>query len=322
MSKTQNITNTVDIDSLYQQAEEQYQTRRKEEAAGYQRDPNILKLKVGATYKGRFVINGKDPGNSRISYSQVAFTSVNGRPVYLGRSPSDLKIKDDILSKVGWAEYQKAKANGSDKDPNAPYKKLMPKRKEAINFYLHEVENDDSQKDKIGTVVILEFPAQLTKDKKTDQQVPSSAILKKIEQGLHGDKAKKIGQLAWLKPGVKNGRSFIVKVTEKQKYPNYDESEFDESEDLGLSDDQIKDIIMNKTHDLTKIIPELKSQEEIKELLDTHYFGTTANSEDELDSDEIPDTNDDDEVIPGLGKELNKGSSSDDDLDDVNLDDL
>ena len=68
-----------------------------------------------------------------------------------------------------------------------------------------------------------------------------------------------------------------------------------------------------KVHDLNEFLPETKTQEELKQILDEHYFGTSAAVEDEL-KDELPSTDDDDEIPMG-----NNTSSSDD---DINLDDI
>ena len=95
-----------------------------------------------------------------------------------------------------------------------------------------------------------------------------------------------------------------MKVTEKDKYPNYSGSKWADAKDLGLKEDQIKDIIFNKAHNLLEFVPKTLSQEELKAILDKHYFCNSANTEDEVDTDsDLPDTGDDD-IIPGLGKKF------------------
>jgi hypothetical protein len=313
---------SLSLDELLEQQEKGYEENTKAET--FQLDPRILKFKAGGTYTGRFVVNGKDPMNSRIAYSEYAFKSpVDGTYVYAGRDPCDERDENgrpkigqdkEIVNKTKWAEYKKAKDEGTDKDQNAPYKLLNNKRKEMVNFYLHKVEGDEAAQAKVGQVLVIRYPAQRMKDKKTDQMVPSSDILKKIESGLRGDKAKKIGKLAWKLD--KTGRSFTIKVTEKGGYLNYSDSEFEDAEDLGLSAKQIEDIINNKAHNLLEFIPEVKPQDELKEILDIHYFGTSASPEDEVDDSELPEDDEDDQ-IPGLGK-----SKSDKDDEEFDLSDL
>ncbi len=97
--------------------------------------------------------------------------------------------------------------------------------------------------------------------------------------------AKKIGTKA-LDLSSK-GKSLIVKVTEKAGFHNYGETMFDDSEDLGLSAAKIQEIL-NSVHDLNEFIPEVKSADDIRKLLDIHWFGNSASSDDELNEDEVP----------------------------------
>ena len=247
---------------------------------------DFLQLKKDCTYYGRIVPNMAKVADTFVTWEEIGFMSKTSAKKYIsaGRAPRDMNVQKDIWSKIQWDEYTKYKEAGDTAAMESTYA-LIPKRKQAVNFYLHKVVGkDDDAKGKIGTVVKLRYPAQINNKTK----LPSSAIYLKIHNALYDpERSKKIGGRAFdLGP---NGRSLVVRVTEKKNYNNYDESEFDEAEDLGLSAEEIKTITAS-AHDLTESIPALKSQEELKDLLDEHWFGVDANSEDNLDDDDVKNT--------------------------------
>jgi len=296
------MTNVKDLLAKLEKATEQVSatedSKRKEDKSTT--DSRILTLKKGVTYTGRLMLNLKDDlknvDDSIITYEEWAFNSpVTGEYVNGGRAPSDLRVKNDILTKTKWDEYKKAKEAGTEKDQGG-WKLLNTKRKQLVNFYLHAVDGEDSAaKEKIGTIVVLRYPAQFNKDKK-----PSSDIYKVISEARE-DK-KRFGQKIF--DLTSRGRSLIIKVTEKAGYNNYSSTKFDDAEDLGLTLDQIG-ALHESVHDLNEFVPEVKSQDEIRALLDEFYFGKNANLEDEVEHDELPD---DDDQLPGV-------ESSDEDTD-------
>jgi hypothetical protein len=240
-------------------------------------DPRVLTFKKGATYKGRLLYNEKDVDNTFVSYEDVGFTSKSGNSeyVFLGRSPTNagVPIKNDLIRKTQWDEYKKAKDSGDEVGAKAACV-LIPSRKQLVNFYLHEVEGDDKAKEKVGQVVVLKYPARVDKDKK-----PSSEIYKIVFDGVFGEKAKKIGGKAFdLSP---DGRSLEIKVGAKGDWNTYSAS-FDDADDLGLSDKEIAEKF-NQVHDLTEFVPAVKSDEEIRQLLDEHWFVKNASLEDDID---------------------------------------
>lgn len=113
----------------------------------------------------------------------------------------------------------------------------------------------------------------------------------------------------------------IIKVTEKAGYNNYSETTFDDAESLGLNENQIREIL-NSAHDLTEFIPEVKSNQDIKNILDKHWFGTSSTPDDEMEEEpeietpkkkiNLTTTAADDEIPMGNSK-----STEDDDLDSL-----
>lgn len=275
MSKKPNPT----LAALLDQVEKVEEVKRKEDKSGGG-DPRVLNLKQGATYIGRFIF-AKTVDDTFVSYDEVGWQSFSsGEYVFAGRSPKDAGIKDDTLKKQQWEAYKKAKEVG-DKTGMDRACKLIPKRKQLANFYLHKVVNDDAQKSKEGTVVVFKYPAQLDKDGN-----PSSDIYKIIHSGIFGDKKVKIGIRAF--DLTDSGRSLIIEVTKKDNFNNYSQSSWDDVEGLGLSDEQIEKI-QGSIIELKELVPVMKSKEEIQKLLDDHFYCKNANTEDELKDDEKPD---------------------------------
>jgi hypothetical protein len=307
---------SLNLEDIINQVKAVEENKIQKEKGGYKGDPRILKFKKNCTYVLRLLPYIKDVNNTFITYKEVGFkSSVDGTYVYGGRSPQDAGIKDDLFKKTQWDLYSKAKERGDEVEQKASYK-LLPQRKQVVNSYLISVDGDDPDaKEKIGEVVAVPYPAQVDRE-----GVPISDIYKKIHSAIFGDMSKKIGAKAL--DLSEKGRSLIIKVTEKAGYNNYSETAFDDAEDLGLSPSQIKEIL-NKAHDLSEFIPEVKSQDEIQKILDKHWFGTSATPDDELEEEEV-------EVVSPKRKinlttkleddEIPMGKSKSDDLDD--LDDL
>ena len=306
---------SLNLEDIINQVKAVEETKIQKEKGGYKGDPRILKLKKNCTYVIRLIPYIKEVNNTFVTYKEIGFKSrVDGSYIYGGRSPQDAGIKEDLYKKTQWEHYSKAKERGDEAEQKASFK-LLPQRKQVVNAYLVSVDGDDPDaKEKIGDVVAVPYNAQVDRE-----GAPISDIYKKIHSAIFGDMAKKIGAKA-LDLSAK-GRSLIIKVTEKAGFNNYSETSFDDAEDLGLSETQIREIL-NKAHDLNEFIPEVKSQDEIQTLLDKHWFGTSASPDDELEPDEEEEktvapkkkldlsTSPDDDEIP-------MGKSKSDDLDDL-----
>lgn len=276
---------SYNLEDIINQVKQVEETSIQKEKGGYKGDPRLLTLKKNCTYIIRLLPNIKDAPNTFVTYKEIGFNSrVSGGFVYGGRSPQDAGLKKDLFKETQWEHYEKANAAGDEVEKKASYK-LLPQRKQLVNGYLVNVIGDDPEgKEKIGTNIVTKYPAQVDREGN-----PLSDIYKRIYSALYGDKAKKIGKKC-LDLGPE-GRSLIIKVTEKGGFNNYSETEFDESEDLNLSEKK-KEEILNSVHDLLEFIPEVKTPEEIKELLDKHWHGSSASLDDDLEAD------DDDEVKP------------------------
>lgn len=288
------------------------ETKVENEKGGFKGDERLLTLKKGCTYNIRLLPNIKDPDNSFVTYKEIGFVSrVTNQFVYGGRSPSDAGLgKDDLFKSTQWKHFSAAKDRGDDAESKASYK-LLPQRKQVINAYLVSVDGDDAEgKEKVGKVVVLKYNAQLNKE-----GLPVSDIFKRIHAAVWGDKAKKIGSRAF--DLSSRGRSLLIKVTEKAGYNNYSETEFEDAEDIGLSPERIQEI-MDSVYDLTEFVPEVKTPDEIKQILDTHWHGVSATPDDEVD-----ESDDDEEPVPVSRKsQKSKAKSDEKESTGDNLDDL
>lgn len=297
---------SLNLENILNQVKAVEETSIQKEKGGFKGDSRILKFKKNNTYVLRLIPYIKNINNTFITHKEVGFKSrVDGTYIFGGRSPQDAGIKEDLYKKTQWEHYSKAKEKGDEAEQKASYK-LLQQRKQSANAYLVSVEGDDEEaKEKIGQVVAVPYPAQVDREGK-----PISDIYKKIHSAIFGDLSKKIGAKA-LDLSSK-GRSLIVKVTEKAGFNNYSETTFDDAEDLGLSEEEMQKILQS-AHDLTEFIPAVKTQEEIQNILDKHWFGTSANLDDELDDNDedkpsspridLSSTPEDDEIPMGKTSE-------------------
>lgn len=295
---------SLNLEDIINQVKAVEETSIQKEKSGFKADPRILKFKKNCTYILRLMPYIKNVNNTFVTFKEIGFKSrVDGTYIYGGRSPQDAGLKEDLFKKTQWDHYSKAKEKGDEVEQKASYK-LLPQRKQYCNAYLVNVEGEDPDaKEKIGEVIAFPYPAQIDKN-----GAPVSDIYKKIHSAIFGDMSKKIGAKAL--DLSEKGRSLIVKVTEKAGYHNYSETAFDDAEDLGLNSEKIQELL-NKAHDLTEFVPEVKSAEEIKSILDKHWYGNVANPEDELDSEEetstpsidLTSTPEDDEIPMGKNSE-------------------
>ena len=292
----------IDLDKILNKVKDSEDTKLKQETASQESDPRLLSLKRGNKYTLRLLPNHHNTDDTFISYKDVGFTSrvEGGAFIYAGRSLSDAdpkQSKNDLIRKVQWDTYEKAKNAGDEQGKKDSYK-LIPNRKQLVNAYLVAVEGDDeNSKKKIGQDIVFRYPAGI--DNKTGE--PKSDILKVIHAGIFGEMAKKIGKRAF--DLTDKGRSLIVKVIEKGGFNNYGETRFDDAEDLNLSAEQIKKIY-ESTHNLQELVPPVKPNDEVQKLLDEHWWGTSASAKDEVD--------DEDDQIP-----MGNTKGGDDDLDDL-----
>ena len=282
-----------------------------ETASGYKADERLFQPKQGNTYYFRLLWETPESGSEVFRYyKDISMNSrTTGQYLYLGRAlqDADPKQKDnDIIHKTQMDAYTKAKKE-NDADLKKAANKLWPQRKALVNIYIHKVIGDDQEV--VGKVLAWKFGANI--DNNTGEA--KGDVYVAIDEALTGERKEGIGKRAFDLSA--NGRSFKLKVSTAvlengTKVPNYKGSSFEDPADIGVDKTKEK-AIRAQAHDLKLFIPAVKSNDEIKKILDEHWFGTSASPEDEV---EDPTKEDDDDEIP-------MGDSGSDELEDLLADD-
>ncbi len=293
-----------DLDSILNQVKETNNKQVEAATSGtYKEDERLLRPKIGHTYYLRLLSESpKKVGkiNVTLPWKEYAFTSrVDGSYQYLGRALMDASPSDtdkDLVRKAQIDAYTLAKKN-EDADLKKAANGLWPKGKEIINVYVHNVEGDDEkEKEKIGKVFGWKYNASV--DNKTG--APRGDIYEVLVEALSGAKSGKIGKKAF--DLSENGRSVCLKVTGQpmpgnKMIPKYAVS-FEDAEDIGVPANKEMSI-REMAHDLSEFVPAVKSQDDIKKILDQHWYGTSASPDDEIDTTTSPSIDKDDDIPMG-----------------------
>ena len=293
----------IDLDALMNTVNETEVKKKEQENATSATDENFLSLKKGNTYLVRLLPNANDPANTFADYDEYGFTSVTGSGyIYAGRTPISVGRKD-MVKDLQWQTYSRGKETNDEAMMKRSYT-LFPQKKQMVNVY---VIDDPSNPDNNGTVKILRYSSKVNKAGE-----PTSPLYGKIHNSIFGDEKDDIGKRAFDLTG--DGVTFAIKVEENQGgWNDYSNSTFKFPSDIGLSESQIKEIY-EQTYNLEEFIPEVKTDEELKALLDQHWHGNVSATTNEPVADL---TNEDDDDIPmDFAEASTKVEELDDDMDD------
>ncbi len=274
------MTQFINLDELVDVINEE-ETKRQEKPTRGASDDRFLVLQPGNTILVRFLPNMHNKAKTFTPYEEYGFKSINGQYIYAGQTPHSVG-KKDIVREFQWNIYKAAKDRKDEAAMKRSYM-LFGQSKEMVNVY---VISDQLNPENNGKVKVLRYSAKVNKDKE-----PTSPIYSKIRDSIFS-KDSPIGKLAFDLSA--SGVNFSIKVTKNAgDWNDYSKSEFKWPSDLGLSDAQIAEILEN-TYDLESLIPALKSDEELKQLLDVHWYGNTSPSE----NDEVSLSDDNDDELP------------------------
>ncbi len=161
-----------------------------------------------------------------------------------------------------------------------------------VNVY---VVDDPSNPENNGKVKLLRYGKQLQKI---------------ITEAIEGEDAEEFG--ARIFDLGSEGVNFKIKVEQQGDYPTYVSSRFTTAGKIDLSEDEQKDIYDN-VFNLSEVFT-LKTFDELKEMLNEHYYCKTEDS-----TPEVPDaaTEAPAEPEPELATATTDNSSVDDDIDDL-----
>jgi hypothetical protein len=214
---------------------------------------DYLRTEVGNTYTVRLLPNVKDPSKTFFHYYSYGWNSLTTGQLVTAISPTTWNQRDPIAE-----ERFRILRNGTEAEKT---KALAIKRREnwMVNVY---VINDPVNAENNNKVKIVRFGRQLHKI---------------IMDAIEGEEAADLGPRIFdLSP---KGCNLKIKVEKQGDYPTYVSSKFAIPKEIeGLDEDSYKKIY-NSAFDLESYVS-VKSYDDLKVLLDTHYHGTKDVDED------------------------------------------
>jgi len=226
-------------------------TKNNESTASKVKD--YLRCEAGNTYTVRLIPNVKDPSKTFFHYYSYGWNSFATGELITAVSPTTWNQRDPIAE-----ERYRILRTGTEKEKE---KALAIKRREnwLVNVYII---NDPVNSDNNGKVKLLRFGRQLHKI---------------IMDAIEGEEAAELGPRIFdLSP---KGCNLRIKVEKQGDYPTYVSSKFSTPKEIeGLDEDDYKKVY-NSSFDLESYVS-VKSYEELKNLLDAHYYGTKDVEED------------------------------------------
>ena len=217
---------------------------------------NILQIAAPATYVVRLLPNIKNPGNTFRHYFHHGWNSASTGKYFSVTSPSTWGERCPVSEL-----YFKILREGSDEEKERAKANLRRKENWMVNVY---VVSDPKNPENNGTIKVLRYGRQLNKI---------------IEAAISGDDASEYG--AKIFDLSENGCNLRIKaelVSDKPgapKYPTYTASKFLSPGPVdGLDEDKIAETY-DSIFDLQTMI-EHKTADDIKTIIDTHYYGQEA----------------------------------------------
>jgi len=210
----------------------------------------IMQTKVGNTFTVRLLPFAKDPSKTFFHYYNHGWNSFATGQYVQTLSPQTFGERDPIAE-----ERFKVLRTGSEeeKEKMSAVRRL---EKWLVNVY---VIDDPVNPDNNGKVKILRYGKQLQKI---------------ITEAIEGEDAEEFG------PRIfdlgSDGVNFKIKVEQQGDFPTYVSSRFTSAGKVDLSEDQQKDIYEG-AFDLTEVFT-LKSYDELKDMLNEHYYCRTEDS--------------------------------------------
>ena len=211
----------------------------------------IMQTRAGNTYTVRLLPYAKDPGKTFFHYYNHGWVSYATGQYVQTLSPQTFGERDPIAE-----ERFRVLRTGSEEEKE---KMLAVRRLEKwlVNVY---VVDDPSNPENNGKVKLLRYGKQLQKI---------------ITEAIEGEDAEEFG--ARIFDLGSEGVNFKIKVEQQGDYPTYVSSRFTTAGKINLSEDQQKDLYDN-VFDLSEVFT-LKTFDELKEMLNEHYYCKTEKEE-------------------------------------------
>lgn len=214
----------------------------------------IMKTSPGNTYTVRLLPFASDPKNTFFHYFNHGWMSFATGQYVQALSPMTFGERDPIAEE----RYRTLRMGTEEEKERA--KAIKRTEKYLVNVY---VIDDPSNPDNNGKVKILRYGKQLHKI---------------IMEAIEGEDSEEFGPRIF--DLSTSGVNFKIKCENQGEYPTYVSSRFTSAGKLNLSDDEQKKIY-DSVFDLTKVFP-LKSVDELKQMLDEHYFCKADSPQEEV----------------------------------------
>lgn len=209
---------------------------------------NILTFEKGNTYVVRLLPNIKDPENTWFRYFTFGWKSFSTGAYISAISPTSWGERDPIAE-----ERIKIYRTGSETDKER-IKEVRRTERWLMNVY---VVSDPTNPDNNGQVRLMRFGKQLYNI---------------INNAIAGEDADEFGARVFDLSA--NGVNLKIKVDDQGGFMNYTASRFTSPVDLKLNEQQIQ-TIYDSVFEPSKVFT-VRSYNELKELFDTHYYGTST----------------------------------------------
>lgn len=222
----------------------------------------IMPTKVGNTYTVRLLPYAKDPSKTFFHFYNHGWNSYATGQYVQTLSPQTFGERDPIAE-----ERFRVLRTGSEEEKEK-MQAIRRLEKWLVNIY---VVDDPANPDNNGKVKILRYGKQLQKI---------------ITEAIEGEDAEEFGPRIFdLGP---DGVNFKIKVEQQGDFPTYVSSRFTTAGKIDLSEDKQKDIY-DKGFDLSEVFT-LKSYDQLKDMLNEHYYCKTEDSTQETSAPTPPST--------------------------------
>ena len=247
----------------------------------------IMQTKPGNTYTVRLLPYAKDPSKTFFHFYNHGWVSYATGQYVQTLSPQTFGDRDPIAE-----ERFRVLRTGTEeeKEKMSAVRRL---EKWLVNVY---VVDDPSNPENNGKVKLLRYGKQLQKI---------------ITEAIEGEDAEEFG--ARIFDLGSEGVNFKIKVEQQGDYPTYVSSRFTTAGKIDLSEDEQKDIYDN-VFNLSEVFT-LKTFDELKEMLNEHYYCKTEDSTPALPDPAVDVTPIESE--PELATTTTSGDSVEDDIDDL-----
>ena len=246
----------------------------------------IMQTKPGNTYTVRLLPYAKDPSKTFFHFYNHGWVSYATGQYVQTLSPQTFGDRDPIAE-----ERFRVLRTGTEeeKEKMSAVRRL---EKWLVNVY---VVDDPSNPENNGKVKLLRYGKQLQKI---------------ITEAIEGEDAEEFG--ARIFDLGSEGVNFKIKVEQQGDYPTYVSSRFTTAGKINLSEDEQKGIYDN-VFNLSEVFT-LKTFDELKEMLNEHYYCKTEDSTSEVSTTAIEAPA---EPEPELAATVTGGDTVEDDIDDL-----